>query len=172
MISIIDNFLEEKHFNAIKDFVGHPELVWKPGRMLPEDLISCSKEENYQESYILYCNGEYNQAELNLIVPILKILEVNVLLKAKINKTIARDINMIVGWHTDMPPNHWAIDKNPKTAIFYINTNDGYTIIDDVDQKIINCVENRIVIFDSHIKHTGVTCSSYKEKLLMNINYY
>ena len=164
--------MEEKHFNIIKDFVSHPELKWQHGKMLPENLLSCDERENYQEGYILYCNGEYNSAELNLILPILKKLQATVLLKAKINKTVARQSNLLVGWHTDTTEDHWAADKNPMTAIFYINTNDGYTIIDDEDQKIINCIENRIVIFDSHLKHTGVTCSNTSNKLLININYY
>ncbi len=169
MIDIIDNFLDAHYFNIIKNFVEQSDLPWKSGRMLPENLIVCNKNENYQESYILYCNGEYDEEDLNIIMPILEKLKSNVLLKAKINKTTPRDTNMLVGWHTDMPKDHWAINKNPKTAIFYINTNDGSTIIGD---QIINCVENRIVVFDSNLKHTGVTCCSSENKILININYY
>lgn len=169
MIEIIDNFLNDTHFNIIKDFVEHKDLNWEKGKILPENLLLCSEEENYQEGYILYCDGEYDAAELNIIIPILKKLEAGVLLKAKINKTTPRKTNILVGWHTDMPENHWAIKKNPKTAIFYINTNDGSTIIGD---QTVNCVENRIVVFDSNLKHTGVTCSSSENKILININYY
>lgn len=172
MIEIIDNFLDATNFNTIKNFIDNPKLSWTRGRMLPENLILCNKEQNFQDGYILYCNGNYILSELEILFPILKKLQTKVLLKAKINKTYPTEKNTIIGWHTDITKEHWAIDKNPMTAIYYINTNDGYTIIKENEKEnFINCVENRIVIFDACLKHTAVTCSKSEYKLLVNINF-
>ena len=171
MIKIIDNFLSEEEFCIIKEFVYDKDLQWKHGKMLPSEIIVCEEKENYQDCYILYSNGNYNPRELSIIMPVLKKLQAEVLLKAKINRTTSRNKRMLVGWHTDCTKDHWAYKegKVPKTAIFYINTNDGSTIIDDQN---VNCVENRIVIFDSEIKHSGITCNKSENKILININYY
>ena len=56
-----------------------------------------------------------------------------------------------------------------KTAIFYINTNDGWTEFENGDK--VESVENRIVIFDSQTKHTGTTCTNAKVRVLINLNY-
>ena len=173
MIKIIDNFLDDDSFNNIKYFVDDPNLSWKRGKMLPEDLIVCDQKENFQDAHIIYCNGNYVKSELNFIIPILKRLEAKVLLKAKINKTYPTQENLLVGWHTDTTEDHWASSKNPKTAIYYVNNNDGSTIIkEDEKEVVVNCVENRLVIFDTYLKHTAMTCSRSKYKLIININFY
>ena len=32
--------------------------------------------------------------------------------------------------------------------------------------------ENRIVIFDNNLKHTGTTCTDTNRRVVMNINFY
>ena len=56
-----------------------------------------------------------------------------------------------------------------KTAIFYLNTNNGYTLFED--SKKVDCVENRIAIFDSNKRHTGVTTTDTQSKVVLNINW-
>ena len=61
--------------------------------------------------------------------------------------------------------------SNPshKTSIFYINTNNGWTEFANGDR--VKCVENRLVTFDSNLKHQGVTCTDKKRKIVINLNY-
>ena len=56
------------------------------------------------------------------------------------------------------------------TSILYLNTNDGYTIFEDGTK--IESVENRLVTFDSHIKHSGTSCTNQKVRLVLNMNYF
>lgn len=69
----------------------------------------------------------------------------------------------------------WNISKddNPdwKTAIFYINTNNGYTKF-NIKKKIVKSKANRLVKFPAKIKHTGTTCTDKDERIVLNINYY
>ena len=65
-------------------------------------------------------------------------------------------------FHTDTRYKH-------KTSILYINTNNGWTEFEDGSK--VNSVANRMVIFDSLIRHTGVTCTDEKVRVLINFNY-
>ena len=55
------------------------------------------------------------------------------------------------------------------TAIFYINTNNGYTYFED-GQKI-ESIENRMVMFPSNIPHAGATCTDEDRRVVLNLNY-
>jgi len=70
--------------------------------------------------------------------------------------------------HTDFPEEHM-------TAIFYMNTSDGNTLLFDRDGKKliqeIEPVENRLVIFDGLMWHTGHSPSKHKSRVLINMNF-
>jgi hypothetical protein len=55
------------------------------------------------------------------------------------------------------------------TAIFYLNTCDGYTIFNDGDK--IYSVENTLIIFPGRLLHCGTTCTNENRRLVININY-
>ncbi len=59
------------------------------------------------------------------------------------------------------------------TAIFYINTNNGKTLIKENNKiKEISSLENRVVIFDGRLKHAGTTCTDAKNRIVINLNYF
>ena len=55
------------------------------------------------------------------------------------------------------------------TAIFYLNTNNGYTLFED-GQRVAS-VANRIVIFDAALRHTGASCTDADHRLVLNLNF-
>ena len=67
------------------------------------------------------------------------------------------------GLHTDAP-------FKCKTAILYINTNNGITIFETGEE--IKSEENKIVMFPSNLKHTGTTHTDEKVRVVLNINYF
>jgi len=171
VIEIIDNFLELSDLVNIQNYIFDKNLPWQYGQILEEYMLECDPLENHQLSHMIFAKGEYGSS-LKLLIPILKKLEANVLLKAKANLTWRRNSNIKIGWHTDIIEGNKNILSNPKTAIYYLNTNNGSTIINKENSTVVNCIENRIVIFDSNQEHIGVTCSDKKNKVLLNINYY
>ena len=57
-----------------------------------------------------------------------------------------------------------------KTAVFYINTNDGYTEFESGVR--VSSVANRVCIFDSNLKHRGTTHSEGEnQRIVVNFNY-
>ena len=61
--------------------------------------------------------------------------------------------------------------KNCKTAIYYMNTNNGFTYLKaDKDIKVL-CEENKIFIFDSKIEHASVSQTDENKRIVINFNY-
>ena len=56
-----------------------------------------------------------------------------------------------------------------KTAVFYLNTNNGSTLFQN--GKRVHSKSNRILIFDGHQKHCGVDCTDEGFRLVVNFNW-
>ena len=67
------------------------------------------------------------------------------------------------GFHIDYTYSH-------KGAIFSINSNNGYTILEDGTK--IESVENRLVSFPAEMRHSGTTCTDEQARVVINLNYF
>ena len=56
-----------------------------------------------------------------------------------------------------------------KTAIFYVNTNNGYTLLKDNTK--IKAEENKVLIIDSKTYHAAVTQTDVERRVVINFNY-
>ena len=56
-----------------------------------------------------------------------------------------------------------------KTAVFYVNTNNGWTEFKKGGK--VKSVANRMVIFDSKLYHEGYSCTDQKRRVVMNFNW-
>lgn len=90
-------------------------------------------------------------------------------LRTKINLTKPQtfsDVDIINAIHLDTQIEHTSY-------VFYINTNDGYTLLYNDDKteilQKVDCIENRILIFDGLIPHAGVP-STNEDKCVINCN--
>ena len=55
-----------------------------------------------------------------------------------------------------------------KAAIYYINDNNGYTMIGD---KKVKSKGNRIVLFNANTKHYGTNSTNLNNRIVINFNY-
>jgi len=101
-----------------------------------------------------------------IILPILNNINCKALDEARANLVTNRDTAISSKFHTDR---NYA---NSLTAIYYINTNNGYTLLDEEQRIKIDCVENKILIFDSQIKHAAVSQTDTNRRIIININYF
>ena len=67
--------------------------------------------------------------------------------------------------HTDYEPNHGL-----RTALYYVNTNNGFTVFDDTRKKV-KSIENRIALFDGSNKHHSTTPTDCNYRCSVNIDY-
>jgi len=89
------------------------------------------------------------------------------LFRARADMTVYNPENHRHGVHTDFPFPHI-------TAIFYLITSDGNTVLMDKDGNVeeeFEPVENRLVTFEGETPHTGHSPSKHKNRILFNINF-
>ncbi len=100
----------------------------------------------------------------NVYQPILDKIKAEAWIRMKLNCTLKTDNHMESAYHTDRG---FAC----MTAIYYINTNNGYTQFEHDGSKV-NSVANRIVMFPSNVKHRGVTTTNTPFRMVLNLNYH
>ena len=157
-IEVIDNFLKTDEFNNLKNLFLSDSFDWyfNVG-------INTEKEKNkFQFTHLFFDNTTVYSRYLSLLKPILNKLNCKSLIRAKINLTTKTDKSIIHGYHNDY--------DNNKTAIMYFNTTNGKTYFKDYDP--VDCIENRLIKFDSNLKHSSSSCTDKLNRVVLNINYY
>jgi len=161
-VIVIDNFLSVIDFDRLKlGMLGDAEFPWyfSNGVVSPTDHTDFLT--NYQFTHLFYDKYKPNSEYYPYLESILNKLDPRAIIRIKANLNPVTAEIVTYPFHIDYP--------DCKTAIFYLNTNNGYTIIEG---EKIKSVENRIVIFDSNLTHTGTTCTDQKYRCLINFNYY
>lgn len=162
-MQIIDNFLSKKEFEIIKTNLFGSSFPWFYNDFILErDVCECNKVFNYQLTHTFFSNNITSNF-YHLIKPIVKKLRTVSLLRIKANLNPRTDKHIILGMHTDY-------DIKCYTSLFYVNTNNGYTLFDN--GKKVKSIQNRLVTFDSSLLHSSVTCTDEKVRCVINLNYY
>ena len=156
-MKVIDNFLEEKEFNKIKNDILNVNFPWyfQHYKVIPKDG-------QIQFTHIVFRDGKLNSSFRYLVDIVLLRLKAKKIIRAKFNLTWKTDKILNSQYHVDTP-------IKSKTAIFYLNTNNGKTFFKN--KKSVKSVENRMVTFNSSIKHMGTTHTDADYRLVLNINY-
>jgi len=135
-------------------------------------------EDKFQFCHDFYFNQQPQSSSMNELLPILDELRPLALVRIKAN-LLTRTPEIIENvFHYDISDyddgnRNLIYPKKLKqltTAIFYVNTNNGYTKFED--GSIIESVANRMVIFPTNMKHTGTSCSDEKTRVVINFNYF
>ena len=165
-MKIIDNFLPTQEFNHLSGIILSDYFPW-----YWNDNKTIKGDGYYQFTHTIfggYAEGINSKfyADFN---PILHRLNAHRLGRVKLNLNHKTTFRRNFGWHTD-----GMVNKNfelhfPKTAIFYFNTNNGFTKIKGCGK--IKCSANRMVIFDTNLLHTGFSCTDQKRRVIMNCNF-
>jgi 2OG-Fe(II) oxygenase superfamily len=167
MREIINNFLPRNEFLSIRDQILNENFPWLLFNKNNHGETLCEERFNFQLVHIFYQSPTTISKYIDILNPLFSRINHQLLLRAKANITTCSEKIQVYGYHADVPDNLANISK---TAIFYLNTNDGYTIFED-DQQKIHSLENRIVIFDSNQKHSGTNCTDQKYRAVINLNF-
>lgn len=160
MIEKYDNFLNEKDSNDLLQFFSEKDdFPWYKSKIV-------NKSNDIQFTHRFYDNFEPLSAYINVLKPILEKINPRALIRIKANLLLRTETEIIHGMHVDVGKN-----MNAKTAIFYVNTNNGRTIFENKESFL--SVQNRFVVFPSDLNHSGTTntCSS-KCRIVLNFNYF
>ena len=165
-MEIYDDFLSEYQFkNFDTQIVNNAYFPWYYNDM----VVTGKNDGGYQFThgiFDLHVGGVVSDM-FPLFTPLLEKLKVRHLVRIKLNLNPKTFFHHGGGWHVD----YWPNDPFPhtKTAVFYLNTNNGWTSFKKGGR--VKSKSNRIVIFDSSLKHQGVTCTDNNRRVIVNFNY-
>lgn len=160
-LTVIDNFLDNKDFEDLKSTMLGTYFPWFFNEMKTDFLDS---KYNFQFTHLFYDNLKPNSSYFNILTPLVYKLNPAALVRIKANLTPITDQKVIYDYHVDYT------DIKCKTAIYYLNSNNGKTLFDDGSS--IDSVENRLIYFDSNLLHTGTSCTDEKVRCVINLNYF
>jgi len=163
---IIDNFLEKDDFNRIKDTLMSDVFPWYLNDyVIKEEDKKENKMNQYQFTHNFYRGYSPTSGYFDVLEPIISKIKPVGLLRIKANLNPRAENHIEHGYHVDYENSL----SNQRTAVFYINTNNGYTLFEDGTK--VESVENRFASFKTSTKHTGSTCTNENVRVLINFNY-
>jgi hypothetical protein len=157
---IIDNYLPQKEFNDIKDVIMSNNFSWYYSPDVAEEKIF---HYSYYFAHLLYINNKPNSAHYDIVQPLINKINPHALIRIKAN--LYPNLNKVV---ENLP--HVDFEFDHKGAIYYINTNDGFTVLHDGTK--IQSIENRILFFNPSKLHHSTHCTDQKARVNINFNYF
>ena len=166
-IKVIDDVLSKADFQALHDVMYNSTFPWyyTQYKVKPYNSNDHDDQFNSQLGHGFYSKGLPTSDYFNIVEPILNYLKPECIIRIKANLTLATQEIAKHALHKDFNYNESL------TAIFYVNTNNGYTYFEGTEETIPS-KENRLVIFPSYLIHAGTTCSDTKNRCVININYF
>ena len=169
-----DDFLSPEEFKNIKSIIMGKNLPWNynestnPKTAMRKDDIyfthtfymGLADKPSYDDDGKIIPPEKSSYYEV--IEPIIEKLPHQILMRIKSN-LYARTES--IRHH----PTHVYTAFPHRGAIFYLNTNNGLTILDDKTE--ISSVANRMLFFDPSKPHHSTTCTDEKYRANININY-
>lgn len=159
-----NNILPNNIANELEEALSSPHFPW----FFQPFKVSTTKQEDprlCQFTHVFFIDNKNNSPHFALVEPILTFIKPRALIRIKANLTVGNVDQIQSGMHTD------SEYEDGKTAIYYVNSNNGYTIFEE-DNKKIYSEKNKLVTFQSTKKHCGVTCSDRNIRIVLNFNYF
>ncbi len=167
---VIDNYLPLTDFMSITDTIDGDEnsfrtseFPWFYNRFV-DDRKKEELNDHFYFTHLLLSKNVVNSKFYDNVMPLINKIKPNALIRVKVN-AYPKNGNELIRHrpHTDYPFEH-------KGAIFYLNTNDGKTILEDGTE--IDSVANRILFFDPSKPHSSTNCTDAKMRFNINVNYF
>jgi len=159
---VFDNFLEKSDFELIEKTLLGSDFDWHYN----DNLNRSSHNRPNKDYYFIHLFFDYESfsksKQYDILIPLIKKLKIFAIARIKANLYPGDDTNVEDPMHIDNEMPHTG-------AIFYINTNNGYTKLEDGTK--IQSVANRLLIFDASRPHCSARCTDEKVRVNINFNY-
>ena len=161
-MKIIDDFLSPSDFQITQNFFQSSDFIW-----YYNGSIANYKQglDQFQFVHPFFDISKPSQTDWSpFLQPILTKLNAKYIFRIKANLRPRTSQGVLSEFHTDM-------NLNQQTAIFYINTNNGYTKFKDNTLDDVPSVANRLLTFYGHLEHCGCSATDCNNRIVLNINY-
>lgn len=166
-MEIIDNFLPEDQFNIIrKTMFDEWDFAWffTPGQSY------VGQPDRFMFNHVIVSMERgINSHHFEMFEDVLKKLGAYRLYRMKANLTLRTDEHEAGGFHVDGFDKDFGYPDTALTAVYYINTCNGYTEFKTGEK--VKSVANRMLIFNSELEHQGVSSTDELRRVLINFNY-
>lgn len=162
---VIDNFLDKTDFELIKETFLSPTFPWYYNSTKVAKDFDEDNPYNYQFNHMFYKEDKPLSEYCSVIEPLFIKFNHNGRGRTKANLTTRTSEKIEFTMHTD----YKRYVQDMRTAVYYINTNDGYTRFNN--GETVESVENRLIHFDSRLLHTGSTHTNDKVRVVLNLNF-
>ena len=158
-VKVVDNFLPEYQFKQIQDMLIEKDPIFP---WYYNDDICYENDGKFQFTHTFYNHNDGTKSYYySLLDACQEKLGAKRISRIKANLTTRTVFHRKTGWHFDI--------NDMTTSILYLNTNNGWTAIKGYGK--VESVANRMVIFDSNLQHSGVTCTDKNRRVVINFNY-
>ena len=161
-MKIFDNYIDQNSFEYLSNTISSNSFPWYYYNSKSNEPYDVDHVFNYQFVHLFYFNSEITSPYYDILNPILEKMGVKELVRIKVNLNPPSNKLVKYSKHTDQ-------NYSCKAAIYYINTNNGYTTIGD---EKIESKANRIVFFDANEEHSGTNSTDCKNRMVINFNYF
>ena len=132
---------------------------YSPNIAYPDDEITLDRHQFY---HLFFLKEVLTSTHYPSVLDLIDKIEPLDLIRVKANLITRTSEHVEGGFHTDTKFKH-------NTAIFYLNTNNGYTKFED--GTIVESIANRLVVFDSSLLHSGFSQTDKNTRCVINLNY-
>ena len=163
-VKTVKNFLDTESFNALKDLVFHQDFNW----FRKKSMTDGSKIDLGYFTHSFYNNMEPTSEHYRTYIR-------PILIKLKAEAAVQIRANMFPSVFYKNKKSEWHVDYPflCKTAILYLQDCDGGTDLKINNRSVfIKSETNKIVIFESDVKHRGVVSTNADFRHVINLNYF
>jgi len=159
---IIDNALPQEEFNIIKENILNCDFPWNLTTVITNEKEVLPIHASFYFTHMFW--DKFNmEPQSQMFASLLNLMDCHSLMRIKANCYPSTPEIITHDKHVDYPFPH-------KGAIFYLNTNNGLTILEDKVE--VESIENRLLLFDPSKMHTSTTCTDTKCRINVNFNYF
>lgn len=158
--TVVNNFLPEEQFQAIKKVILGSSIPWYYSPYVASHRF---KDDGFYFLHTFYDYFKPNSPYFDFVLPLVNRIDVKAIVRMKANMYTNVGHQLKNNYHVDEHFPH-------KGMVYYVNTNNGYTELED--GTIIESVENRALLFDSSKEHRSVACTDEKCRVTINLNYF
>lgn len=157
---VIDNFLDKTDFLKIqKSFLDNMNCSWH----MSDGICETGSSDGVYFIHFLFSDNKIQSHKYSDVFPVMEKAKIKHPERIKVNLYTKNDTLVRHGLHVDS-------GISMKGCILYLNTNNGFTILDgDIGVKSI---ENRLLIFDPKKPHSSTNCTDKNYRATINFNYF
>jgi len=157
--TVVDDFLPSDYFEDLVSLVNNKDFHW----FFSNTIADKTDNNDCYFTHTFYIHHKVSSSLFDHLHPLLQKINVKALLRIRVLQYIKQNEIVEHKPHVDFIFPH-------KAFILYLNTNDGFTRLDD--GVCIESVRNRALFFDGSTYHNSTNCTSSKRRLVLTVNYF